>query len=300
VRSVEFFFVSVTLQICFLTIFILTLYKEGFTITMTPNHPGSPGIWQQIDQLTQRFEELGLRGNLDYDKFFVYSIVTHSTAIEGSTLTEEEAELLFESGLTAKGKPLVHHLMNTDLKNAYTAAMEQARGELIFSPDLLKSFNAMVMKGTGGPNSVMGGDFDSSRGDFRLCGVSAGIGGRSYVAYRKIPEMTDGLCDRLNSQLNAVNQNSSRQELYGITFGAHLDLATIHPWVDGNGRTARLIMNLLQFRLKLIPTKTFSEDRADYIAALRESQDTNDASPFLAFMATQHKKTLETEIANAK
>jgi len=63
-------------------------------------------IWQEIKEKTELFANLRLQQNLDYEKFAIYSIITHSTAIEGSTLTEQETEVLFESGLTAKGKPL--------------------------------------------------------------------------------------------------------------------------------------------------------------------------------------------------
>ncbi|MCL2101511.1 MAG: hypothetical protein FWH22_07345 [Fibromonadales bacterium] len=90
-------------------------------------------IWKEIERKTEQFANLRLQENLNYEKFAIYSIITHSTAIEGSTLTEAETELLFENGLTAKGKPLLHHLMNTDLKNAYMFAMEQAKGKLVFS-----------------------------------------------------------------------------------------------------------------------------------------------------------------------
>jgi Fic family protein len=83
------------------------------------------------------------------------------------------------------------------------------------------------------------------------------------------------------------------KELHEIAFNAHLDLATIHPWVDGNGRTARLLMNFLQFHFKIAPTKIFLEDKAKYVASLKESQDTNDNLHFLNFMALEHLKTLE-------
>jgi len=250
-------------------------------------------VWQEIEKKTEQFANLRLQQNLDYEKFAIYSIITHSTAIEGSTLTEQETEVLFESGLTAKGKPIEHHLMNTDLKNAYMFAMEQAKGKILFSADFLKKINALVMKSTGGVNSTLGGDFDSSKGDFRLCGVTAGIGGKSYMNYLKIPEKIDELCENLNGKLNTKSQKL--KELYEIAFNAHLDLATIHPWVDGNGRTARLLMNFLQFNFKVVPTKIFLEDRAEYIASLRESQEAQDNSHFLNFMAQEHLKTLESQ-----
>jgi Fic family protein len=248
-----------------------------------------------------------LRQRLDYEKFAIYSIVTHSTAIEGSTLTELETEILFENGLTAKGKPLAYHLMNVDLKDAYSFAAEQAAERTAWTPDYLKKLNALIMKSTGGVTSVLGGDFDSSKGDFRLCGVSAGYGGKSYESYLKVPQKVDEFCKKLNAELDAVsgqidNRPTAKnlKKLYEITFSAHLDIAAIHPWIDGNGRTARLLMNFLQFYFKLAPTKTFLEDREEYIASLRESQEKKDRGRFLAFMAGQHLKTLESEIAGAE
>ena len=77
------------------------------------------GVWQEIEQLYQKFQQLGISEAVDYEKYYLYSLITHSTAIEGSTLTEAEAQMLFDEGLTAKGKPLVYHLMNEDLKKAY-------------------------------------------------------------------------------------------------------------------------------------------------------------------------------------
>ena len=92
------------------------------------------GVWQEIEQLYQKFQQLGQKFQqlgiseaVDYEKYYLYSLITHSTAIEGSTLTEAEAQMLFDEGLTAKGKPLVYHLMNEDLKKAYEFAKEEAK-----------------------------------------------------------------------------------------------------------------------------------------------------------------------------
>ena len=83
---------------------------------------------------------------------------------------------------------------------------------------------------------------------------------------------------------------------FSVCFNAHLNLATIHPWVDGNGRTARLLMNYIQFCYNLFPTKIFKEDREEYISALRQSQEEETNQPFLDFMAGQLKKSLSLEI----
>lgn len=104
--------------------------------------------------------------------------------------------------------------------------------------------NAMLMRTTGSVHSVMGGSFDSSKGEFRLCGVTAGVGGHSYMNYLKVPAKVDELCAILQEKQKKMG---TFREQYELSFNAHLNLVTIHPWVDGNGRTARLLMNYIQF-----------------------------------------------------
>lgn len=251
------------------------------------------GVWQEIEQLYQKFQQLGISEAVDYEKYYLYSLITHSTAIEGSTLTEAEAQMLFDEGLTAKGKPLVYHLMNEDLKKAYEFAKEKAKCKKPINSAFLQKLNSTLMRTTGSIYNVMGGSFDSSKGEFRLCGVTAGIGGRSYMSYQKVPAKVDELCALLQEKQKTVG---TFREQYELSFNAHLNLVTIHPWVDGNGRTARLLMNYIQFCYNLFPTKIFKEDREEYISALRLSQEDEVNQPFLDFMAGQLKKSLSLEI----
>ena len=71
--------------------------------------------------LLQEYQELGIAQQIDYQKFYLYSIITHSTAIEGSTVTEIENQLLFDEGISAPGRNIQEQLMNLDLKAAYAA-----------------------------------------------------------------------------------------------------------------------------------------------------------------------------------
>ena len=103
------------------------------------------GVWQEIEQLYQKFQKLGISESVDYDKYYLYSLITHSTAIEGSTLTELDTQaFLFDEGVTAKGKPLVHHLMNEDLKQAYEFAKAESDRFVPITPAFLKRLNAML------------------------------------------------------------------------------------------------------------------------------------------------------------
>ncbi|GHV82981.1 cell filamentation protein Fic [Spirochaetia bacterium] len=249
-------------------------------------------IWQTILEEIKYYKNLQLELEIDYQKFYLYSLITHSTAIEGSTLTELDTQLLFDDGITAKGKPLIHHLMNNDLKNAYTFAIECAKEKKPVTIDLLREFNAKVLKTTGSIYNVAGGSFDSSKGEFRLCGVKSGYGGTSYMDYKKASAKLNEFCTELQNKMICVE---SEQDRYKLSFDAHYNLVTIHPWADGNGRTARLVMNYIQFCYGLVPAKVYKEDKADYISALVDSDKNESLQPFRSFMATQLLKMLQEE-----
>ena len=85
-----------------------------------------------------------------------------------------------------------------------------------------------------------------------------------------------------------------------MSFDAHLKLVTIHPWVDGNGRMSRLIMNHLQNEFGLVPNKVLKEDKAEYINALVKSREEESNVPFQDFMFREHAKNLQQEIENYK
>lgn len=76
----------------------------------------------QIKETLKAYRASGVEDQVDYQKFYLYSIVTHSTAIEESTVTEIENQLLFDEGIAAKGRSLTEQMMNVDLKDAYLYA----------------------------------------------------------------------------------------------------------------------------------------------------------------------------------
>lgn len=252
-------------------------------------------IWQTIEQEQKLYNELKLDDMKDYNKFYIYSIIAHSTAIEGSTLSELDAQLLFDEGITQKGT-IIEHLMNLDLKKAYEYAATEAQKKTPVTPDLLKAMNALVMKNTGGLCSMPAGMFDSSKGDYRLCGVTAGTGGKSYMDYKKVPDRINMLCTELNNRLNT----NDLKDKYNLSFDSHFNLVTIHPWLDGNGRTSRLLMNYIQFYYGLVPVKVYKEDKGEYIKALELSREEESNTPFREFMAKQYLKTLKEESDNFK
>ena len=81
------------------------------------------------------YHSLDIAEQIDYGKFYLYSLITHSTAIEGSTVTEIENQLLFDEGITTKGRTLQEQMMNLDLKAAYEHSMRLAHQHEDFSVD---------------------------------------------------------------------------------------------------------------------------------------------------------------------
>lgn len=255
------------------------------------------GLKEQLIEVLDEYKRLGIAEQIDYDKFYLYSLITHSTAIEGSTVTEIENQLLFDEGISAKGRSMQEQLMNLDLKNAYVESIRQAKAKKDFSIDMLKGLSAVVMKNTGSTYNTLQGSFDSSKGDLRLVNVTAGSGGRSYMNFLKVPSRLADFCTNMNERRQALHQTEDIVEQYLLSFDAHYELVTIHPWVDGNGRMSRLIMNHLQFEYGLVPTKVNKDDKAEYIQALVDSREQDTTEPFREFMLKEHIKNLQQEIA---
>ena len=227
----------------------------------------------------------GLSEQIDYPKFNIYSLITHSTAIEGSTVTELENQLLFDEGLTAPNRNIYEQMMNLDLKHAYDYCLEINGKQIVFTIDFFRSLAAMVMKNTGSLYKTAHGNFSAAAGDFRLLNVTAGSSGRSYMHYQKVPQKMQEFCVWLNQKRQCAMNVA---QAYEMSFDAHFKLVTIHPWADGNGRMARLVMNFLQFERDLVPVKIRKEQKAEYIQALINTREEEDLSIFRQFMFNLH------------
>lgn len=250
---------------------------------------------QLLDVLAE-YHRLGIAEQIDYDKFYLYSLITHSTAIEGSTVTEVENQLLFDEGITAKGRSMMEQMMNLDLKHAYETSISMARQHTPFSIDMLKKLSAIVMKNTEAEYNTILGSFDASKGDLRLVNVSADVGGSSYLDFRKVPQQLDFFCSWLNKQRMEVMECGAVERQYALSFEAHLRLVTIHPWVDGNGRMSRLVMNHVQFEMGLVPSKIDKTNKAEYIQSLITSREKESNEPFFDFMFDEHIRNLTQDI----
>ncbi len=249
----------------------------------------------EISTLLQQYRMLNLHDVKDYSLFNNIAIVHHSSSIEGSTLTKTDSELLIIEGITPKGKPLEHSLMVKEHYEALLFTLSLANSGKDLTVNHIQQINAHVNKSTGGIVNTALGTVDVSKGEFRKSNVRAGD--TFFVNYDKVLSLTITLVKELNEQIEKVK---SVFEILELSFGAHFELVSIHPFIDGNGRTSRLLMNYIQQRFKLPLAIVFTEDKADYINALKEARQEQNIQPFYNFMFEQYKKYLTAEIDSAK
>ena len=248
-----------------------------------------------LKEVIDKYNSLGINQQLDYDKFYLYSIITHSTAIEGSTVTEVEAQLLFDEGITSSKRTITEQMMNLDLKNAYEKSFEYAKNHEKLTVEMLCKLSSILMQNTGTEYNTIAGSFSSAKGELRLLNVSAGRGGKSYLAWQKVPDRLQKTCDYLNRRRSEIDKNNI-EEIYKLSFEAHYLLVSIHPWADGNGRMSRLVMNMIQKEFDVIPSIVKKENRVEYIQSLASSQVKDDMQDFMDFMMYHHIQNLLQQI----
>ncbi len=251
-------------------------------------------MWNELNKIKQDYLQLNLHNVLDYEKFCMISIVWHSTKIEGCALTETDTKVLLDKDITAAGKPLRDHLMIKDHFEAFQFIKEQAKLKRKLSIDFFKEIGALLMKNTGGITNTALGSFDTSKGDLRLAQVY--VDKKYFPDNKKVPTLLDQLCNSVNDKID----NVSNEDVIKLASDIHYNFVNIHPFGDGNGRTARLLMNYIQIYHKEPVVKIFTEDRVQYIDALNEAEEKENLGIFRKFIAEQQIKFLEAEIDKFK
>ncbi|QSW88207.1 Fic family protein [Flavobacterium endoglycinae] len=244
-----------------------------------------------MESLILKYKCLGITDVLHYEKFNLISISHHSTKIEGSTLTELETQILLDNGLTPKGKPINDTLMVTDHFKALHFIIDKAKNQVSITTDLVKEINSYVMKSTGGIYNTILREVDASKGMFRKGNVTAGV---SYFPnYDKVERLTNELTKFINAKMS---DNLTIDEKLYLSFDAHFNLVSIHPFYDGNGRTSRLLMNYIQAFYDLPLAIVNSEDKQEYIQALIDTRKEDNIQIFRDFMRNQYERYLLNEI----
>jgi len=248
-------------------------------------------MWSELEKNRKKYLDLNLHNTLDYEKFCMMSIIYHSTKIEGCSLTETDTMVLLDKDITAKGKPLKDHLMIKDHYNAFLFLKSQAKQKRNLSIEFIRETCSILMKNTGEVIHSMGGSFDTSKGELRLAPVY--VDKKYFPDYKKIPGLLKKLIENVNNKLDTLDDEN---EILKLSADLHYNLVNIHPFGDGNGRLSRLFMNYILMYHEQPYVKIFTEDRAEYIDALNETEEKEDVSIFRDFICKQQNKFFKIEI----
>jgi len=227
-------------------------------------------LLSQIDQLQVKLNNLRDIDQTSIEKALDIEYTYDSNRIEGNTLSLRETDLVIHKGLTIGGKPLVEHLEAINHYEAVGLIRDMAKQDALFNRSVLLTLHALVLRGI---------DKDYA-GRFREFAVM--ISGSRHTPPQ--PWLVNGLMDEY---FQFYKKN--KQTLHPVILAAemHERLVTIHPFVDGNGRTARLIMNLvlLQYGYPIAIIQGDTESRLAYYNALERCNIENDKDEFHLLIA---------------
>ncbi len=243
---------------------------------------------QTLDAVAERVAEFRAGGRLTPEvlrtlgKYFRVKNIFHSNAIEGNTLTVGETRLVVEQGLTLTGKPLKDQAEAKNLAEAigFLEQLASQPAAPITERDV-RDLHRLVLQGID----------DENAGGYRK--VTVEISGSAVK-----PPGPESVPAEMASLGRWLEQASVPGEGFASVKGilaaavAHTWLVSIHPFIDGNGRVARLLMNVILMRYGVPIAIITRDDRLRYIASLEESRS-SDLSAFIALLCECIHESLE-------
>ena len=241
-----------------------------------------------LRQLADRVKAMRDQGSLSPDvlyrirRHFRIKNIYHSNAIEGNLLAVGETRQVVELGLTITGKSLKDQAEARNLSHAldYLEELAANDNEPISEADI-RQLHALVLS-----------DLNEEAGAYRSVPVT--ISGSKYSPPQ--PESVPIEMHHFSQWLSAACTPAERAfaSVQGLlaAAAAHTWFVTIHPFIDGNGRVARLLLNLLLIRYGFPIAIITKEDRLRYYDALEESQ-VSDLTPFVALVSECIEESLE-------
>lgn len=225
----------------------------------------------------------------------------HSNAIEGNSLTYGETIAFLMEGLTAKGKPFKDHLDIKGHNEGIDYLVEVVKQQMPLSEKMIRELHQIILVE---PYHTLA---KSSDGRFVEKQVTLGVYKKmpnhvktptGEIHYYATPEETPAFMSDL---INWLREHQEKKDLHPLILAAtfHYRFAAIHPFDDGNGRMARLLMNLLLMQAKLPPIVIKQEDRATYYYALRQA-DAGQLADFINYIGKNLLHSLELQLKGAR
>ena len=256
----------------------------------------SKKLFQKIDKLKQE-----INGLKPYDASMNEALqerlriewTYNSNAIEGNTLTFGETAFFLREGLTCEGKPLKDYLEARNHSESIDVLMEVIKQERRLTESLIKELHALLMKGI---------EFTYAKGaDGKMIKKPLNPGmyktrpNHVLTLSGKIHKYTDPIHvkDEMESLLKWYH---SSKDLHPVEKASvfHYRFAAIHPFDDGNGRMARILMNLILIQDGYLPCIVKNKHRKKYLESLEFADKTGDHDSFSEFIGDELFSTMST------
>jgi Fic family protein len=237
-------------------------------------------IQKRIDDklaLLNSFRSLPVSAVQKLKQQFEIEMTYNSNAIEGNSLTLKETYLVINEGITIKGKPLKDHLeaKNHQEALAYLYDLIEKDKKNTFSENLIRSLNQIVQQ-----------NIDKEwAGRYRNSGVIIGGADHRPPEALEIPKLMQNL-------IGWVGDNKKKIHPIELASILHHKLVYIHPFFDGNGRTSRLVMNIILMQSGFPLVIVLKNDRKRYYQTLSVA-DRGEYADFVNFIARAVERTLD-------
>ena len=216
-----------------------------------------------------------------YEKDFELTYTHNSTAIEGNTLTLMETKVVLEDGISIGGKELREIYEVVNHKKAYHYVKKCINEEKQLDENIVKDIHALLTE-----NIIAGGIYRNQEVRKSGEGHTPPTGNDMYIQIKNFYADLEWKRKKLNPV-----------ELAAWT---HAEFVRIHPFIDGNGRTARLIMNYQLMINGFLPISIAKENRLGYYEALEEYAVNGNLELFVKLIASLEEERLDTYISLIK
>lgn len=197
-----------------------------------------------------------------------------SNAIEGNTLTRKETELVIDDGITSTSKPIKDYIEAINHAKAFEKIIVFLKENKNINENFILDIHKIILTGLDNDNA----------GFYRNCRVR--ISGSTVIMPNplKVPDL-------MINFYNWLDENMDNEPLTAIL--AHLKFVSIHPFVDGNGRCARLLMNTILLQFGFVPIVIRPTDRKRYLSVIENYQLKGDEKPYTNFMLNLLNRTMK-------
>lgn len=206
-------------------------------------------------------------------KDFIISNTYNSNAIEGNTITENETYMILNDNMVIEGKSLNEHLDIVNHAEALEYIFSIVDSKIKITEDTIKDIHYLVLNNN-----------KENRGSYRT--VNVRVGSHIPPSYYKIN-------DKMNQLIYDYQNNLQMFDSIIAIAMFHADFETIHPFIDGNGRTGRLILNLELMRAGYLPINIKKSNVKEYYLSFSEFNFTNSYTKIIDLVLNYENQGLD-------